>query len=244
MKYGIKHVTSSPEYAQSNGLAERAVQTIKRLLNKTIQDGGDIYLALLELRNTPRDSTLGSPTQRLMGRRTKTLLPIANKLLQPSNIEPQKVHNQLESLRFRQKEYYDQGVKPLTDIKPGDSLRLHTPQGWKPAEYLQKHDSPRSYIIKSGDLAHAYRRNRNRLMVTQETPHVVKPQIRSRRLTPALNNEPQREHVPPTPPRPPDVRIQQPEVRHAPEVRQPKPIAITRSGRSSQKPGYLKDFVC
>ena len=52
--YGIKHVTSSPTYPQSNGLAEKAVQTIKKMMTKCKEAGDDIHLALLDLRNTPR----------------------------------------------------------------------------------------------------------------------------------------------------------------------------------------------
>uniref|UniRef100_A0A6B0V714 RNA-directed DNA polymerase n=1 Tax=Ixodes ricinus TaxID=34613 RepID=A0A6B0V714_IXORI len=62
-KWGFDHVTSSPRYPKSNGLAERAVQVVKNILKKCTEDGSDVQLALLNLRNVPRDGELGSPTQ-------------------------------------------------------------------------------------------------------------------------------------------------------------------------------------
>ena len=53
-EYKFEHLTSSPGYPQSNGQAEHAVGIIKGLLNRTWEDGGDIYLALLQYRKTPR----------------------------------------------------------------------------------------------------------------------------------------------------------------------------------------------
>lgn len=35
--YGFEHVTSSPLYPQSNGLAEKGVQIVKRLLKKAAE---------------------------------------------------------------------------------------------------------------------------------------------------------------------------------------------------------------
>ena len=72
-KYGFRHITSSPGYPKSNGMAERAVQTAKSIIKKAKEDNTDPYLALLNFRNTPRDATIGSPAQRLMGRRTNCL---------------------------------------------------------------------------------------------------------------------------------------------------------------------------
>lgn len=52
-QYGLKHITSSPTYPQSNRAAERAVRTIKELLNKNQMKEGDMYLAMLVYRSTP-----------------------------------------------------------------------------------------------------------------------------------------------------------------------------------------------
>lgn len=80
-EWGFSHVTSSPYYPQSNGLAERAVRSAKDLLEKCKRDGTDINLAWLNQRNTPRDEILGSPAQRLMSRRLKSTIPCPGDLL-------------------------------------------------------------------------------------------------------------------------------------------------------------------
>lgn len=61
-EWGISHRTSSPKYPQSNGLAERFVQTAKNMLRKCMLDKTEIKLALLNYRNTARGD-LGSPSQ-------------------------------------------------------------------------------------------------------------------------------------------------------------------------------------
>ena len=103
--YGFEHVTSSPIYAQSNGKAENAVKTAKSLLEKAAKAEQDPYLALLDWRNTPTETLISSPVQRLFGRRTKTLLPTSNRLLK-------------QSLQ------YNKGAKELEELHPGDTLRL------------------------------------------------------------------------------------------------------------------------
>ena len=67
-------------------MAERTVQTVKKLLMKAKKSGSDPHLALLELRNIPLDSQ-GSPVQLLYGRRTKTVLPIKPSLLKPEKVK-------------------------------------------------------------------------------------------------------------------------------------------------------------
>ena len=82
-KYDFEHVTSSPNYPKSNGKVESAVKSAKRMLKKTRESGADQYLALLDIRNTPTKD-LPSPAQRLMNRRTRTRLPMTDRLLEPA----------------------------------------------------------------------------------------------------------------------------------------------------------------
>lgn len=63
MSYNILHVTSSPHTPHSNGEAECAVQTVKRLWQRAAEK----QLALLE-------SVGLSPAQLFMGRRPRELL--------------------------------------------------------------------------------------------------------------------------------------------------------------------------
>ena len=48
--YGFHHLTSSPRYPQSNGLAERTIQSVKQLFKKTPNNH---HMALLSYRATP-----------------------------------------------------------------------------------------------------------------------------------------------------------------------------------------------
>lgn len=50
-EWGFKHTTSSPEYTQSNGAAERAVQTAKPILTKAAAENKDPFEGLLKYRN-------------------------------------------------------------------------------------------------------------------------------------------------------------------------------------------------
>ena len=78
-QYGIEHETSSPHFQSSNGEAECAIQTVKRLWKKT----SDKHLALLDYRTTPLQCVNLSPSQLLMGRRPRNILPSCDSVLKP-----------------------------------------------------------------------------------------------------------------------------------------------------------------
>lgn len=155
----FKFRTSSPRYPKSNGKAESAVKIVKQLMKKSEASKSDIYLALLNWRNTPNKID-SSPTQRLFSRRTRCLVPMMDRLLAP-DVESS-VKQKITSNKSQAKLYYDQGAKSLKPLFIGDSVlvRLDGAQSkvpWKEGTIMNK-ISERSYLVNVGEKS--YRRNR------------------------------------------------------------------------------------
>ena len=101
--YGFNHVTSSPEYPQSNGEAERAVQTFKNILRKNSQD---VYMGLLAYRNSALFNGY-SPAQLLMGRRLRDQIPVASRILTPKLPNHVTVRQTEERYKHKQQSAYN-----------------------------------------------------------------------------------------------------------------------------------------
>ena len=82
---GIRHTTSVPYHPASNGLAERAVEIVKKGLKKVTVGSMNTRLAkvLFTYRITPHSTTGTSPAELLLGRRPQTRLD----LLKPNRAE-------------------------------------------------------------------------------------------------------------------------------------------------------------
>ena len=112
-QWGFKHVTSSPHFPQSNGLAERFVQTVKAILKKCKAENSDTELALLCLRTTPIDAEIPSPAELLYTRKIKANLPV--KLYNPISTKD-RVYQQLMHRQETQKMYHDRGAQELPPL--------------------------------------------------------------------------------------------------------------------------------
>ena len=156
-KYGFRHVTSSPKFSQSNGEAERAVQTVKNLLKKA----SDPYLALLAYRNTPLSNGY-SPAQLLMGRRLRTTVPTFPAMLEPALPDLRKVQHKEREKRWMDSKNYDQRhrVRDLPELSSGDHVWITDAK--MPGTVTSAHHTPRSYLVEGphGEL----RRNRHHLV--------------------------------------------------------------------------------
>ena len=77
--YGFDHITSSPIFSQSNGQAERKVQTLKNILHKT----DDPFMSLLVYRSTPMSWCGLSPAELCIGQKLRTNFPQTVDQLKP-----------------------------------------------------------------------------------------------------------------------------------------------------------------
>ena len=160
--WGFTHITTSPYHSQSNGLAEKSVQIIKRLLSKARQEGTDPYLGLLEYRNTAIDN-IGSPAQLSMSRRLRSVIPTTSQHLKPTVIDPSVVIERLKQKQALRKKQYDKGARELPSLRQNEQVRMQVQNHWIPASVVQEASTPNSYVVQTPN-GKIYRRNRKHLL--------------------------------------------------------------------------------
>ena len=165
--YQFQHVTSSPYFPQSNGEAERAVGTVKQLLNKE----KDPYLAIMAYRATPLQNGY-SPSELLMSRRLRTTVPVSRGQREPKLVDVDSLIKRDQTLKRKQKEDFDKrhAVQELSELDYGDVV-------WVPDHETQavvgEQVAPRSYEIVTSN-GTTTRRNRQDLISLPEDNHIDK----------------------------------------------------------------------
>ena len=160
--WGFQHVTSSPIFPQSNGMAERYVQTVKNTVAKAMKDKRDVYLALLCIRTTPVDNQLPSPAELLFNRKIRSNLPTQ---IQNNNPDKDKIADRLQSRQSNQKAHFDTRTKPQPPLITGQNVYIQDQTGkkrWHPAVVNKVRDEPRSYDVTTQQ-GTTLRRNRRHL---------------------------------------------------------------------------------
>ncbi|UYV82860.1 hypothetical protein LAZ67_22001106 [Cordylochernes scorpioides] len=125
-QYGFTHVTSSPRFPQSNGMAEAGVKIAKLILKKN----QDPSLGLLEYRSTPLKNGY-SPAELLMGRKLRTTLPIAPDNLNPKLVDSQTLKRKEGRRRKDMKSRYDRrcGATDMEELSEGCTDRYDLLRG-------------------------------------------------------------------------------------------------------------------
>ena len=153
---GFEIVTSSPRYAQSNGLSEKFVGIVKSFMRKAHEEGHDFWMSLLQYRNNPITGAPYSPAQLLMSRQLRNKMPSTSNTLKPAVVNDGK--STLRRRQMRQKRFYDRGTTTCASHRIGDNVRVRLHNTWDRAIVTGVCVTPRSYVVTTED-GGSYRRN-------------------------------------------------------------------------------------
>ena len=150
-EYAVNHITSSPHYPQSNGLAEKFVQIVKNLFHKVTDKGADIDKYLMIYHNIPLASISKSPMQMLQQRSARSQLPMSNVARRRLGIVAEQQPSKNQHL-------------PSHEFHIGQDVMCQSPitKRWFPVKIKALCPEPRSYQIEKPE-GITYRRTQNHL---------------------------------------------------------------------------------
>ena len=150
-EYAVNHITSSPHYPQSNGLAEKFVQMVKNLFYKANKEGIDINKYLMIYHDTPLASTSKSPMQMLQQRLARSQLLMSNAARRRFGIVAEQPPKKNQHL-------------PSHDFHIGQDVMRQSPitKKWFSVKIKDICPEPRSYQVETPE-GIVYRRTQNHL---------------------------------------------------------------------------------
>ena len=192
-KWGVQHRKSSAYHAKSNGRAEVAVKTVKRLMRTNVGPTGNLdtdrfLRAMLQLRNTPDPDCGVSPAEIVFGR------PLRDNLLFAAYIKRSSYsrrwqeawsakENALRARFIRTSEILNEHARDLPPLVPGDSCFLQNQTGnfkkkWHHTGVVMEALPHDQYVVKvdgSGRLT-----TRNRQFLRRYTPSYTNIKVGTR----------------------------------------------------------------
>lgn len=164
-RYKIKLGNSSPRYPRSNGMVERHIQVVKALFSKVSEDNGDLLLAVLDYNTAAKEHGM-SPSEILMGRKIRNMLPVTEVVMKP-NYPIDEYKEILRSRQLKQKQYYDRQSQQLPDLNVGEQILVQDDvRKWAIARLISENGNDSFTIQKDGKL---FNRNRQHLRPLRST---------------------------------------------------------------------------
>ena len=186
-RWGIRHRRSSVSFPSSNGRAELAVKTAKRLIMDNVSPDGKLdndrmVRALLTHRNTPDAGCKLSPAQILLGRPLRDSLPYINKDIMCFNnpqIHPQwrdawKLKEEALKERYvKTLETLSEHARPLAPLRHGDHVLIQNQRGrypkkWDTSGTIVETKPNDQYVVKVAGSGRLTLRNRRFLRSYQK----------------------------------------------------------------------------
>ena len=194
-KWGVHHRVSSAYFPQSNGRAEVAVKTAKRLLMANVSPNGDLnsdsfLRAILQLRNTPNPDCGMSPAEIVFGRPLRDAFSFINRINKFSNRHIRRTWRETwqakeDALHLRAKRTettLKKHARPLAALQCGDHVFVQNQTGTSPGKWdkvgrvveILPFDQ---YVIKVDGSGRITKRNRRflRLIPTSTTDQLTLP---------------------------------------------------------------------
>ena len=177
-RWAVRHNTSSPTYAQSNGHAESSVKQVKHLIIKCTKNGNmdtdEFALGLLELRNTPKQNGQ-SPAQMIFGHPIRSNIPVHKLAYQR---EWQKNESECQERREKYQRYaetrYNLNAKPLLEFKIGTHVNVQDDRTgrWTNTGTITEIGRNRQYLIRKKNGRSVWR---NRRFIRKHYPTISTP---------------------------------------------------------------------
>ena len=257
LRWGIKHRDSAAYHPQSNGRAELAVKSTKRLLENNIGADGKLdtekfLRAILTKRNTPDPICRMSPAQIIFGRNLRDALPRINKQVNIFNNTDLKTtwrdawRQKEDALRTRYQgceQRLSEHSRDLPPLSPGDRVSIQNQTGrraskWEKTGTILEVRDHNKYVVKvdgSGRLSLRNRRFLRKLFMDPSMFNnpIPKPMVPNPRpvIHPTTND-----HQPPTSlPQVPPTR--EDEVLHHPVPEDAGPRDVIQEQPTQQEDG-------
>ena len=200
-RWGIHHRISSAYNPSSNGRAELAVKTAKRLLMNNVGANGSLdndatVRALLTYHNTPDPGCKLSPAQILLGRQLRDTLPFINKdvmVFNNSEVHPQwreawKAKEEALKTRYvKTMESLNEHSRQLVPLQQGDRVMIQNqngrfPKKWDKSGVVTEVLPFEQYTLKVDGSWRVTRRNRRFLKAFEPATVTIEP-VRSTPLS-------------------------------------------------------------
>nr|XP_061786525.1 uncharacterized protein K02A2.6-like [Nerophis lumbriciformis] len=163
---GVQHIRSAPFHPATNGLAERFVQTMKKAL-KTSQEQGSfhqrLHRFLLSYRNTPHATTKVSPACLMFKRNLRTNFDF----LKPTTLKDIVQHQQEKQIQQRMQKAKE---RVFSSDEPVLARNYSTGPRWVPATIV-KRSGPVSYTVSTAARLVWKRHVDQLLQATASTPN-------------------------------------------------------------------------
>lgn len=242
--WNFSHVTSSPYYPRSNGMAERYIQTFKIMLKKAEYSKTDPYLAILEYRNTPISPEINkSPSQLMFGHNVNAFLPTQESFIlnRTEETEREEIKGKLNERQNKYKMYHDRKyhTQPQTFVKDEIVFVKDSHNNMTPAVITGESEfRPRSYKLttESGNVT-----ERNRYNIYKAPQNYRFDAERDIDYNLDTNNDKNTDLTNANAFKtcPDKLNSKQPEIKASTMNSE----NVTRSGRAVKKPQYLTDYV-